>query len=53
METLKKSSASASKASEDNTLKEFFKGEIKDIYWAEKHLVKTLPKMSKEQRQEN
>ena len=26
---------------------EFFKGELKDIYWAEKHLVKTLPKIQK------
>jgi len=31
----------------DNMLEEFFKDEIKDIYWAEKHLVKTLPKMAK------
>ena len=30
-----------------NMLEEFFKDEIKDIYWAEKHLVKTLPKMAK------
>lgn len=28
-------------------LQEFFTDEIKDIYWAEKHLVKTLPKMAK------
>jgi ferritin-like metal-binding protein YciE len=28
-------------------LQEFFIGEIKDIYWAEKHLVKTIPKMQK------
>jgi ferritin-like metal-binding protein YciE len=28
-------------------LEKFFVGEIKDIYWAEKHLVKTLPKMHK------
>lgn len=28
-------------------LMELFIDEIKDIYWAEKHLVKTLPKMSK------
>jgi ferritin-like metal-binding protein YciE len=28
-------------------LKEFFHGELKDIYWAEKHLLKVLPKMSK------
>ncbi len=31
----------------DSMLKEFFYGELKDIYWAEKHLVKTLPKMTK------
>lgn len=31
----------------DNMLEEFFHGEIKDIYWAEKHLVRTLPKMKK------
>ena len=28
-------------------LEDFFKDELKDIYWAEKHLVKTLPKMQK------
>ena len=32
---------------EDSMLAEFFYGELKDIYWAEKHLVKTLPKMTK------
>ena len=31
----------------DSRLLEFFYGELKDIYWAEKHLVKTLPKMTK------
>lgn len=31
----------------DSMLSDFFKGELKDIYWAEKHLVKTLPKMQK------
>lgn len=40
-------SPSAGKASGDSMLKEFFTDEIKDIYWAEKHLVKTLPKMAK------
>ncbi len=29
----------------DSMLKEFFIGELKDIYWAEQQLVKTLPKM--------
>ncbi|MEO8819746.1 MAG: ferritin-like domain-containing protein [Ginsengibacter sp.] len=32
---------------EDSMLEEFFVDELKDIYWAEKHLVKTLPKMEK------
>ena len=31
----------------DSMLKKFFHDELKDIYWAEKHLVKTLPKMQK------
>jgi ferritin-like metal-binding protein YciE len=30
-----------------SALQEFFVDEIKDIYWAEKHLVKTIPKMQK------
>lgn len=34
-------------AVKDSMLEDFFHGEIKDIYWAEKHLVKTLPKMKK------
>jgi ferritin-like metal-binding protein YciE len=32
---------------EDSMLESFFVGEIKDIYWAEKHLVKVIPKMQK------
>lgn len=31
----------------DTMLEEFFTDELKDIYWAEKHLVKTLPKLKK------
>ncbi len=31
----------------DSMLEDFFHDEVKDIYWAEKHLVKTLPKMAK------
>ena len=31
----------------DSRLEEFFHDEVKDIYWAEKHLVKTLPKMQR------
>src|SRR6201992_3941034 len=37
----------ASSKNEDGKLKEFFHDEIKDIYWAEKKLVQTLPKMAK------
>jgi len=28
-------------------LSKFFEEEVQDIYWAEKHLIKSLPKMSK------
>lgn len=51
--TSKKSNASqdgrsqAGKGAHDSMLKDFFIDELKDIYWAEKHLVKTLPKMNK------
>ena len=31
----------------ESALNELFIDELKDIYWAEKHLVKTLPKMRK------
>jgi ferritin-like metal-binding protein YciE len=31
----------------DSRLEEFFHNELKDIYWAENHLVKKLPKMAK------
>ena len=34
-------------AAHDSMLKEFFTGELKDIYWAEKHVITTLPKMKK------
>jgi ferritin-like metal-binding protein YciE len=33
--------------SEESMLKELFIDELKDIYWAEKHLTKALPKMKK------
>ncbi|GAA4453340.1 ferritin-like domain-containing protein [Rurimicrobium arvi] len=39
--------ASAANANMDAALMKFFTDELKDIYWAEKHLVKTLPKMRK------
>ena len=32
---------------DDSMLKELFIDELKDIYWAEKHLLKALPKMQK------
>lgn len=38
------SKSSVSSTGDSSMLKEFFIDEIKDIYWAEKHLVKTLPK---------
>jgi len=49
MATTKTSKAKASKTGkmEDSEFHEFFIDELKDIYWAEKHLVKALPKMQK------
>lgn len=43
----KNTPASAGKGEGNSMLQEFFTDELKDIYWAEKHLVKTLPKMAK------
>ncbi len=43
----KKSAYKAGVAAHDSLLKEFFVGELKDIYWAEKHIVTTLPKFRK------
>ena len=40
-------SSAGSEVSENQPLVDFFVDEIKDIYWAEKHIVKTLPKMHK------
>jgi ferritin-like metal-binding protein YciE len=31
----------------DSMLQEFFVDELKDIYWAEKHIIKSLPKMKR------
>jgi len=42
----KKTSSSSSK-SEETMLRELFVEELRDIYWAEKHLTKALPKMKK------
>src|SRR6476469_6513957 len=43
----KKSSGSSSMQSEETMLKELFIEELRDIYWAEKHLTKALPKMKR------
>jgi ferritin-like metal-binding protein YciE len=43
----KKSSGSSSMKNEETMLKELFIEELRDIYWAEKHLTKALPKMKK------
>lgn len=43
----KKSNTAGAPAEKDSMLLDFFTDEIKDVYWAEKHLLKTLPKMSK------
>ncbi|MGN6213740.1 YciE/YciF ferroxidase family protein [Parafilimonas sp.] len=45
--TKRKVSKSAGAAANDSMLKNFFQDEIKDIYWAEKNILKTLPKMKK------
>jgi ferritin-like metal-binding protein YciE len=37
----------ATLSGDSSMLEDFFIGELKDIYWAEKHLVKVLPKMEK------
>ena len=42
----KKSNASSTK-DQSGLLEELFHDELKDIYWAEKHLIKVLPKMQK------
>jgi ferritin-like metal-binding protein YciE len=39
--------ASANNKSDETMLRELFVEELKDIYWAEKHLTKALPKMKK------
>ena len=53
MKTAKKKTTATKKPTgktgkmEDSEFHEFFVDELKDIYWAEKHLVKALPKMQK------
>jgi len=43
----KSGSTSTTFANEETKLKQLFVEELKDIYWAEKHLTKALPKMRK------
>src|SRR5690606_876023 len=45
--TSNKSAANRSGKMEDSEFHQFFIDELKDIYWAEKHLAKALPKMQK------
>jgi ferritin-like metal-binding protein YciE len=49
METVKArpGEKNAAEAGKNASLEVFFRDEVKDIYWAEKHLVKTLPRMAK------
>lgn len=42
-----KKGANVGAAAHDSMLREFFIDELKDIYYAEKHIAKTLPKMKK------
>jgi ferritin-like metal-binding protein YciE len=42
-----RASGSTKAKSQDPALQKLFVDSIKDIYWAEKHLLKALPKMSK------
>jgi len=43
----KNNQKSTEQAAANSMLKEFFTDELKDIYWAEKHITKALPKMKK------
>lgn len=43
----KKTTSSSQVKSDKTMLKELFIDELRDIYWAEKHLTKALPKMQK------
>ncbi len=42
-----KNSRSVSQPDQSSLMEEFFVDSLKDIYWAEKHLLKALPKMEK------
>src|SRR5215471_128860 len=43
----KPKTADTTPQNENSKLMEFFEDALKDIYWAEKHLTKALPKMQK------
>ncbi len=43
----KRATGRAATKSDETMLKELFVDELRDIYWAEKHLTKALPKMKK------
>ena len=45
--TQAKTKSTASQKDNQSLLEEFFIDELKDIYWAEKHLTKALPKLQK------
>jgi len=45
--TAKKAQTEETVEVQESALNELFLDELKDIYWAEKHLVKALPKMAK------
>lgn len=47
MATTKSAAAAQTDPSDESALKELFIDELKDIYWAEKHLVKNMPKLAK------
>src|SRR4028118_1172361 len=47
MSTTKSAAAARSDSSEESALKELFIEELKDIYWAENHLVKNMPTLAK------
>lgn len=47
MKQQSKTRSTADKEKDKSALLKLFTDEVKDIYWAEKHLVKALPKMAK------
>ncbi len=47
MKTQRKAMSAADREKDKSALLKLFTDEVKDIYWAEKHLAKALPKMAK------